>query len=110
MAQRPQVFDGTVTITSSGAVLVGAFVVSGDSILVALNAASASGQLVTYRVLGRIDGVAKLSTDVVAVGHILYWDAGNSRLTTTASSHKRAGRAASAAGNGVTTVDLILGL
>jgi len=32
-----------------------------------------------------------LSSDTPAVGDTLYWDAGNSRLTTTASTHKKAG-------------------
>lgn len=50
--------------------------------------------------------IAKLSTDVVAQGDLLYWDAGNSRLTTTASTHKVAGFATKAAGNGVTTVEI----
>lgn len=52
--------------------------------------------------------VAKLSTDVVAQGDLLYWDATNSRLTTTASTHKQAGYAAAAAGAGVTTVAISL--
>ncbi len=52
--------------------------------------------------------VAKLSTDVVGQGDLLYWDATNSRLTTTASTHKQAGYAAAAAGAGVTTVAISL--
>jgi len=110
MAQRPQVFDGTLTLLSSGAVSVGAVVVSGDSILVALTAATAASQAVTYRLLGRVDDMPCLSTDVVAPGNILYWDAGHTRLTLTASSHKRAGRAARASENGDATCSLILGL
>lgn len=52
--------------------------------------------------------IAKLSTDVVAQGDLLYWDAGNSRLTTTAGTHKLAGYAFAAAGNGATTVEISL--
>jgi predicted RecA/RadA family phage recombinase len=52
--------------------------------------------------------VAKLSTDVVAIGVQLYWDDGNSRLTTTASTHILAGRAFKAAGNGAATVQILL--
>lgn len=52
--------------------------------------------------------VAKLSTDAVAQGDLLYWDATNSRLTTTASTHKLAGFSAAAAGAGVTTVAISL--
>lgn len=59
----------------------------------------------------RVDGVwtiAKLSTDVVTVGALLYWDDTNKRLTTTSTSNTLAGYAFSAAGNGVTTVDIKL--
>lgn len=59
----------------------------------------------------RIEGVInapKLSTDVVAIGDVLYWDAGNTRCTKTASTHKIIGKAVEAAGNGVTDVDLKL--
>ena len=52
--------------------------------------------------------VAKLSTDAVAQGDLLYWDATNARLTTTASTNKLAGYAAAAAGAGVTTVAISL--
>jgi predicted RecA/RadA family phage recombinase len=50
----------------------------------------------------------KLTTDVVAQGDILYWDNTNKRLTTTASGNTQAGYAQAAAGNGVTTVDVML--
>ena len=50
--------------------------------------------------------IAKLSTDVVAHGAALYWDNGNSRLTTTASGNTLAGYAFAAAGNGDTTVNI----
>jgi predicted RecA/RadA family phage recombinase len=60
----------------------------------------------------RVEGVIKapcLSTDTPAVGAKLYWDAGNSRLTTTASTHKQAGWAIEAKASGVTTVLCRLG-
>jgi len=50
--------------------------------------------------------IAKLSTDVVAQGDLLYWDNGNSRLTTTVGSNTLVGYATKAAGNGVTTVEI----
>ena len=46
----------------------------------------------------------KLTTDVVTVGAALYFDATNDRLTLIPGAHRFAGRAATAAGNGVTTV------
>lgn len=53
---------------------------------------------------------AKLSTDVVTEGAILYFDSTNNRLTLVAGAWKKAGVAAAAAGNGVTTVRCHLGL
>lgn len=58
-----------------------------------------------------IDGVweeTKLSTDVMTVGDIIYWDAGNSRLTLTSAGNKKAGQCLKSAGNGVTTVRFLL--
>lgn len=52
--------------------------------------------------------VAKLSTDVVAAGDALYWDAVNSRLTVTATGNTFAGHAVEAAGSGVDTVKIRL--
>jgi predicted RecA/RadA family phage recombinase len=48
--------------------------------------------------------VAKLATDVVNQGDLLYWDAANSRLTVTAGALQVAGYAAAAADNGAATV------
>jgi predicted RecA/RadA family phage recombinase len=50
--------------------------------------------------------VAKLATDVVGQGDLLYWDAANSRLTTTAAGNTQAGYAAAPAGAGVAAVNI----
>jgi predicted RecA/RadA family phage recombinase len=68
---------------------------------------TASGARGALRIEGVIN-VPKLSSDVVAFGTVLYWDAGNSRATITASTHKLLGKAIAAAGNGVTRVDVKL--
>ena len=52
--------------------------------------------------------ITKLTTDVVAQGAALYWDNGNSRLTTTVGSNVYAGYAFASAGNGVTSVNIKL--
>lgn len=52
--------------------------------------------------------VTKLTTDVVAQGVALYWDNGNSRLTTTVGANVYAGYAFAAAGNGATSVNIKL--
>lgn len=85
--------------TPAGAMANGQVAVIGKRIGVALTAiaAGAPGPLQTEGVFE----LAKLSTDVVAMGDLLYWDAGNSRLTVTASTHNLAGYATAAAGNGV---------
>lgn len=66
-----------------------------------------SGELGSLRIEGVINA-PKLSSDVVAIGDVLYWDAGNTRCTTTASTHNIIGKAVEAAGNGVTDVRLKL--
>jgi len=92
--------------TPGAAVASGAVVVIGVRIGIAVSdiAANATGAL---RVKGVVE-LAKLSTDVVAQGALLYWDADDFRLTTTASGNTLAGYAAKAAGNGATTVWLAL--
>lgn len=52
--------------------------------------------------------IPKLSTDVVAQGVLLYWDDVNKRLTVTSAGNTQAGYAQAAAGNGVTTVDIMI--
>ena len=85
-------------------------IVSGQVLLIGLRigvalANIASGATGAVRMLG-IFTIAKLSTDAVAVGALLYWDNANSRLTTTASGNTLAGFATAAAGSGVTTVEV----
>ncbi|RYF54922.1 MAG: DUF2190 family protein [Comamonadaceae bacterium] len=92
--------------TPGGAVASGAVVVIGARIGIAVTAIAA-GETGALRVKGVVE-LAKLGTDTPAQGALLYWDAGNSRLTTTAGSNVLAGYAAKAAGNGTTTVWLHL--
>lgn len=99
------VMSGTVIdYVASSPVTSGQVLLIGTRIGVAL-AAIASGATGAVQVLG-IFTIAKLSTDVVAAGALLYWDNTNSRLTTTASGNTLAGYATAAAGNGVTTVEI----
>lgn len=95
-----------VDYVAGSAISSGQVVVMGVRVGVAL-AAIASGAMGAVRVKG-IFTIAKLSTDVVAQGALLYWDNGNSRLTTTVGANVLAGYASKAAGNGVTTVEINL--
>jgi len=52
--------------------------------------------------------INKLSTDVVTLGLIIYWDDTNKRCTITASGNTKIGAAIEAAGNGVSTVKVKL--
>lgn len=92
--------------TAGSAIASGAVVVMGVRIGIAV-ANIASGDVGPVRVKGVVE-LAKLSTDTPAQGALLYWDAANSRLTTTAGGNTLAGYAAKAAGNGVTTAWLHL--
>lgn len=103
--------DGTILVTNVAATkTAGQLIVAGSLVcLHKLDQASSATNCPVF-----VEGVeityAKLSTDVVAEGAILYYDATNDRLTVTASTHKMAGTAAAAAGSGDTTCRLHLGL
>jgi len=89
-----------------------AAIVSGQVLLIGLRigvalANIASGAVGAVRVLG-IFTIAKLTTDVVAQGALLYWDNTNFRLTVTPTANTLAGFATVAAGNGATTVEISL--
>lgn len=94
----------TIAHTPTAAVAAGGVAVIGARIGIAINDVAANVEGVFS--LEGVYTLAKLSTDVVTRGAVLYWDAGNSRLTLTASTHVVAGFAHSAAGSGVSTVDV----
>lgn len=103
--------QGTVLVTNGGTdKAAGKAIVVGELVCVLKEAALANATNCPAWVDYVQVNYAKLTTDVVAIGATLYFDAGNDRLTLTASTHKKAGVAATAAGNGVTTVDVHLGL
>lgn len=87
--------------TAGGTITAGSPVLMSDVLGVALEDA-VSGDVIPVAVTG-VWSIACLSTDEPAIGAPLYWDAGNSRLTTTASTHKLAGYAAAAKASGATT-------
>lgn len=80
----------------------GQVVVVGARIGVAINDI-ANGATGSLQVTG-VHEIAKLSSDNVAQGAMLYWDNTNSRLTATASGNTLAGYAFAAAGSGATTI------
>ncbi len=101
--QSGHVFDfpnGGTAVASGATVIIGTKV----GIALADIAANATGSVQTTGVFN----VPKLSTDVIAIGVTVYWDATNNRITTTSSGNTQAGTAFRAAGNGVATVDLLL--
>ena len=89
---------GATAIVSGAVVLIGKRVGIALADIPALGAGSAS-------VTG-VWAVTKLGADAVAQGDLLYWDAANSRLTTTAAGNTLAGFAAAPAGAGVGTVNI----
>lgn len=91
---------------AAAAFLSGAVVLMGKRIGIALGDI-AIGETKAVSMTG-VFSVAKLSTDVVAQGDLLYWDAGNSRLTTTVGANTLAGYAAAPAGAGVATVNIAI--
>lgn len=99
------VTEGThFNFTAGSAVASGAVVLMADTIGIA-NTAVASGDKGTACTEG-VHTLAKLSTDNIAQGAKVYWDATNSRITLSSAGNTLAGRAYAAAGAGVSTVQV----
>jgi predicted RecA/RadA family phage recombinase len=88
------------------AVVSGKMVVIGTKVGVALGAIPIAGTG-SVGVAGVYE-YAKLSTDVIAQGAAVYYDAGNDRLTTTAGGNTLAGYAWTAAANPSATVQVLV--
>ena len=94
-----------LSYTAGGtAIPSGAVVLMGKRIGIALADIPANTQG-TVSVAG-VWSVTKLAADVVGQGDLLYWDAANSRLTTTASGNTQAGFAVAPAAASVATVSI----
>lgn len=93
-----------IDYTASANIASGQVVLMGARIGVALKAI-ANGETGPMQVTG-VFNIAKLSTDNMAQGALLYWDNTNSRLTTTASGNTLAGFAAAAAAASTTSVNI----
>lgn len=91
--------------TPSAAVAAGAVVLLSDLVTVAPFAIAANALGVVA-----VDGVWSIAkaSGAVTQGALLYWDATNSVVTTTASTHKRAGKAAAAATSDAASVTVVL--
>jgi predicted RecA/RadA family phage recombinase len=92
--------NGSTARASGDVVVVGTMV----GVCLAAIAANAVGSVM---IAGVFD-VPKLGTDTPAQGALVYWDATNSRMTTTASGNTLAGKAFEAAGSGTTTMKVLL--
>jgi predicted RecA/RadA family phage recombinase len=102
--------EGKVINYTAGAdIASGAVVVIGTNRIGVALADIANGAVGPVQVEG-VFNLPKLSTDTPAQYALLYWDAGNTRLTTTASTHPVAGRSMVALGSGTTTADVKLGV
>lgn len=93
-----------IDYTAGANIASGQVVLMGSRIGVALKAI-ANGETGPMQVTG-VFNIAKLSTDNMAHGALLYWDNTNSRLTTTASGNTLAGFAAAAAAASTTSVNI----
>lgn len=97
--------DCLVDYTPGSAVAAGDVVVLNDLVTVAPRpiAANALGAVA-------IEGVWSMpkASGAIGQGALVYWDATNGNVTTTASGNKRAGKAAAAAASGDTSVMVII--
>lgn len=104
---RNFVYDGEHFNYTAGATITsGDLVPMTDMVGLALSPAT-SGTTIAVRTEG-VAELAKLSTDVITQGQIVYWDNTNKRITTTSAGNTRAGKAYAAAGNGATKVQVKL--
>jgi predicted RecA/RadA family phage recombinase len=95
-----------VTITAPSALTSGQPLLVGGMFGVVGASAASGAKAVLYR--RGVFTITKLTTDDVTAGAKLYWDNGNSRLTTTAGSNVLVGYARDAAGTSATTVNVVL--
>ncbi len=95
-----------LTIAAAAALVSGQGVLTGGLLGVAVTDA-ASGDEVALQTEGVFE-MDKLTTDVMAVGDLLYWDDGNSRWTKTTTGNYQVGTCVEAAGNGATKVKVKL--
>lgn len=103
-------FEDSIQVTSTGVVAIGDPLYNsstGDILGFAATNATASGQLVTYRVWGQIDGVPKSTADQWFAGSRIYWDSVNSNFTRTPTPYK-AGFASAAVAAATTSGNVIL--
>lgn len=90
--------------TASGALSAGEVIVIGNRVGVVMGSSPiASGDEYILATSG-VFSVTTLGTDTPAEGALMYWDAGNNRATTTASTHKSCGLAVEAKGSGATSM------
>ena len=106
MAQNYIVEGDVIPVVLGATTASGAGILVGSIVGVALGA-GVSGDTVQVAVEG-VFAVKKKTTDVITQGAKLYWDNTNKELTTTATSNTLAGFAYSAAGNGATSVEILL--
>jgi len=103
--------EGTILVTNVAATkTAGQAIVVGELVCVHKKDQASGATNCPVWVEGVEVSYAKLTTDVVTEGAILYYDDTNDRMTLVAGALKKAGVAAAAAGNGVTTCRVHLGL
>lgn len=93
--------------TAAGAITSGQPVLMGATVGIAAKS-GVSGDVIPVNTEG-VYNVAKTTGQAWAIGALLYWDAGASRFTTTASGNTLAGRAYAAAASGAATGQIKLG-
>lgn len=93
--------------TTSGQVVV---LTSGNSGMIGVAETDVANGAVGTAIISGVHTITALSADTGSIGTIVYWDAGNSRLTTTSTSNTLAGKLAVAKTNGQTTMTIILNM
>ena len=105
-ARWPYTNGGTAVTSGSVVVLKDATTAGGVNVAVAVDDIAANGTGILQ--IGGDFTLTALSTDTGSPGDPMYWDATNSRLTTTSTSNKLAGVLIATKANGDTTACILL--
>lgn len=107
---RTYVQDGdTITVDPAATVAAGVGIMVGTALFGVALADGVSGTVCPLRIRGVVE-IAKTSALAIAVGDVLYWSSGTSKVNKTSASQRVVGVAVEAAANPSATVKMLLGV
>lgn len=101
-------FEETLELTASGAKVAGAIALVGGNLGMWLND-GASGDIIPFKMQGRLNSVDKTTSEVWTAGDSIYWVTGTSKFTNVPNGLPVVGVVAAAALSAATVGDVIIG-